>query len=194
MSTLISTDYERLEKTKKTITEQAARVNLFINTVESAIGEKLTDEQKEAAYRKGMHAVKEMLKGRYPYPDADEDFNLRALGINLKDAEECHRMYFGSWAKHKQALNSEGEFEVQDIENHPEVQYCYKYTQNKKQEEALKKAKKLSDLLNDLDNDGLLNPHSKHRISDVTSGLVKIEMKQGERKFRPHRDGIAILK
>src|SRR3546814_7996271 len=127
----------------------ADKVNAFIDNASHVLGRTFTDEEKHELFEKGFDFIMAELRDRFPHPGADDEINLRLIGV---DVSEIRRMSLArsAWAKYPQELDVDGQFQVVDIMELPEIKAKYTYTQNKEQARYYKIATDLADMLNNL--------------------------------------------
>lgn len=81
-----------LNNVKQRISDAEKELNKFVSFAVSVIGEMPEDKIKELPTN-AVAVIQEELKGKYPFPNADDKFNLNALGIN---PEPVYAMFMNS--------------------------------------------------------------------------------------------------
>lgn len=123
-------------------------LNKLIDEAESVLSRELTKDEKYSLYQLDSGFVFDEIKSKYPMPKADESFNLRALGIDLKPYREALNAAKVCNVSSYEFLLTGKRFD-EDKEYIKELEKTFDiYTQNEKQNEALALSKQMIELLN----------------------------------------------
>ena len=147
---LIRTDEFSIENTKKAILKKLELLNEFVTITENTLKLKLTDEQKTKLKEKGMLFVMDIVKPKFQFPDADTDFNLKALGIDLKPIQDFWDTNNKLFASLTNLEFNNGRFVINNIDELQSIKKHYYYATNERQIQAFKNANKVCKTLNDL--------------------------------------------
>lgn len=167
--TLVRVDKTAINHTKEAIKNRVDLLNKFIDLSETTVKTKFTDKEKTSLKDEGINFVKQWLKPKFKFSDADEAFNLQALGIDLKEIQN----YWNKNRKRWIGLNVEmhnGKFAINNLDDLPEVKRHYYYAKNERQEKALKEAMEVCNALNELLDKGLITGIPK----DLCNGFKNI--------------------
>lgn len=161
---LIRVDKVAIKNTKERIITSLELLNQFVELTEDTIKTTFSDKEKIALKEGKIDFIKSYLKPKFMFPDASEEFNLNALGIDLKPIQDFLKTY----KSRLDFLNPElknGRFVIDDIDNLPEVKKYYYYATNDSQLKAYEEAKEVCKHLN-----ALLDSNA---ITHSQSSLVK---------------------
>lgn len=144
--------------------KEVARVNQVIKNAlelaskaveisEDILKEKLTGVQKLEVIKDGRNFVQNELRKKYQFKNADDDFNLQAMGVN---PEPLYRFLESNSIKWQSV-----DFEVKKdtvvlSEIQPLIERHTYYLENDRQKEALEIAQKLADVLNEANEKGFV--------------------------------------
>ena len=159
---------EGINATIKQMEEGKEALNLFILSTERIMRTKFNNEQKEQLKVNGIGFIKETLKKKYPFKEADEKFNLNAMGMGeIENSYHSYNVNSGKWLSNNFKLNDKGFYEVpeEEIEKANEM-FAY-YTENEKQNKSLLIAEGLVSLFNEAEEFGFLNEYGRKQISNV---------------------------
>jgi hypothetical protein len=134
---------------------------------------KFNNEQKEQLKVNGIEFIKETLKKKYPFKEADEKFNLDAMGMGeIENSYHSYNVNSGKWLYFDFKLNDKGFFEVteDDFEKASEM-FSY-YTENEKQNKSLRIAEGLVSLFDEAEELEILNQYGRQQISNVCDLLT----------------------
>jgi hypothetical protein len=169
---LLYVNQEGIEAQTKQIESGATALNGFILEAESVLKCKFTDKEKQALKSDGIAFIKGLVKAKFPFPDASEDFNLNSLGLtNVKNLYSNYERNSGSWIYFDYAL-TKGVFEASRLEKDKTVQSFSYYTQNEKQNRVLELAEKMIVLFDEAEKLGVLNGHGRKHITNVFDVLT----------------------
>jgi len=195
-ATLIRVDKNAIDRTKKAIQEKVELLNKFVEVSEKTLKTSFTDKEKINLKDNGMTFVNEWITPKFKFPDADREFNLQALGIDLTPIVNYWNANKHRW-KSLQMDMDKGKFIIPDIDNLPEVTRHYYYAKNEAQEKAFQDATEICKALNKFQDKGFIK-HNKWQVLADTFEFVRFGTESGEnilnaeRKFYPKE--WAILK
>jgi len=195
-ATLIRVDKKGIERTKKGLQSRADELNKFVQLAETTLKTKFNINEKNSLKASGMTFVNEWIKPKFKFPDADREFNLQALGLNLTPLQKHYNQKAHLWNGLKVEVKNDV-FVIPDIDNLPEVKRHFYYAKKDKQIEALEQAKEICKQLNKFQDKGFIL-HNKW--SDISGAFefVRYGSESGEiihnekRMFYPNEH--AILK
>lgn len=165
-------DVKSIEATIIKIKKGRDELNRFVEKVEQELKEPLSNKEKVDLKELGTDFLARKLRSKFIFKDASEEFNLQAIGINLKSLTEYYKLNCGHWKKYSYQIQS-GKFECLNIEDSPEVQKHIHYTQNQKQNDALFMAQKISEIFETVMDKGYLRVRQIENIPSVTD-LVEV--------------------
>jgi len=111
----------------------------------------------------GSEFLTEFFKSKFLIPGATDEFNLKALNVDLPELLTHNKK--GQWSPYNLKLNKQGLFE---LDGDPEqLQNCHTYVESEKQAEALKLAEDISELLNKACDMGYLKGESIYLVKDM---------------------------
>lgn len=195
-ATLVRVDKNAIDRTKKAIQEKVELLNKFVEVSEKTLKTSFTDKEKINLKDNGMTFVNEWITPKFKFPDADREFNLQALGIDLTPIVNYWNANQHRW-KSLQMDMDKGKFIIPDIDNLPEVTRHYYYAKNEAQEKAFQDATEICKALNKFQDKGFIK-HNKWQVLADTFEFVRFGTESGEnilnaeRKFYPKE--WAILK
>lgn len=164
---------EGINATIKQMEEGKEALNLFILSTERIMRMKFNNEQKEQLKVNGIEFIKETLKKKFPFKEADEKFNLEAMGMGeIENSYHSYNMNSGKWLYFNFKLNDKGFFEVEENEVKNTTESFSFYTENEKQNECLRIAEGLVSLFNEAEELGILNQYGRQQISNVCDLLT----------------------
>lgn len=187
--TLIRVDKNGIQRTKEGLQARADLLNKFVEVSERTLKTTFTDKEKIDLKDNGMAFVIEWLTPKFKFPDADRQFNLQALGIDLTPIEKYWNANRNRWTAINVELDN-GKFFVPDIDNLPEIKKHFYYAKNERQEKAFKDALEICKALNKFLNKDFLVHNKWYDVADgfefVRYGTESGEnIHDGERKFYP---------
>ena len=195
-ATLVRVDRNGIDRTKKAIQEKVELLNKFVEVSERTLKTSLTDKEKINLKDNGMSFVNEWITPKFKFPDADREFNLQALGIDLTPINNFWNANRNRWKSIQMDVNK-GKFVITDIDSLPEVTRHYYYAKNEAQEKAFQEATEICKALNKFQGKGFIK-HNKWQDLAGTFEFVRFGTESGEnilnaeRKFYPKE--WAILK
>lgn len=190
MSILLKVDENGIALAVQRIKVSADKVNTFITKAGVVLGRELSADEKKVIFNEGINFVMGELRKRFPHKDADDDINLRLIGVDVSELQILN-INLTSWSQYPQELDENGLFQVVDIMELPEIKSKYTYTTNKEQERVYKLASDFAKMLNKLSKEGFLKNHALHTLNDIAP-LVEISNADGVREFRPNVRRISL--
>lgn len=159
---------EGINATIKQMEEGKEALNLFILSTERVMRMKFNNEQKEQLKVNGVEFIKETLKKKYPFKEANEKFNLDAMGMGeIENSYHSYNVNSGKWLYFNFKLNDKGFFEVPEEELEKVNEMFSYYTENEKQNKSLRIAEGLVSLFDEAEELGFLNEQGRKQISSV---------------------------
>lgn len=159
---------EGINATIKQMEEGKEALNLFILSTERIMRTKFNNEQKEQLKVNGIGFIKETLKKKYPFKEADEKFNLNAMGMGeIENSYHSYNVNSGKWLSNNFKLNDKGFYEVPKVEIEKVNEMFSYYTENEKQNKSLLIAEGLVSLFDEAEELGFLNQYGRQQISGV---------------------------
>ena len=134
-------------------------LNKLIAESEIVLNRKLTTAEKNKMKNKGAEFVEVEVKKQFQFKNADENFNLEALGINIEPFRKASSFYL---VEGYDADLVEGKFIPSEKQLNILTESSTIYTSNEKQKHALKIANTLIELIKDAEDLGL--PINKHSV------------------------------
>ncbi len=195
-TTLIKEDKKGIERTKKGLQSRADELNKFVEMAESTLKTKFKTNEKNSLKASGLSFVNEWIEPKFKFPDADREFNLQALGLNLTQLQKYWNQKAHLWNGLKVEVKNDV-FVIPDIDSLPEVTRHYYYAKNEAQEKAFQEATEICKALNKFQSKGFVK-HNKWQDLADTFEFVRFGTESGEnilnaeRKFHPKE--WAILK
>lgn len=143
---------------------EVARVNQVIKNAlelvcqaieisEDILQEKLTGVQKLEVIKDGRNFVQNELRKKYQFKNADDDFNLQAMGVN---PEPLYRFLESNSIKWQSVDFEVKKDKVVLSEIQPLIERHTYYLETERQKEALEIAQKLADILNEANEKGFV--------------------------------------
>lgn len=159
-------DEERIKRMQAQVPEAAAKLNDFIEEVESEFSRTLSDQEKVKVKDEGIDFIIHDLKQEFPFPKASDSFNYEAMGINLDSLLKKHKLNRSSW---KVKLRyEEGHFTApRELIDELSTQH-HRYTKNQRQNDALRYAGELYDLIERMQDAGFATTTQIGKIREVT--------------------------
>lgn len=124
-----------------------------IEISEDILQEKLTGVQKLEVIKDGRNFVQNELRKKYQFKNADDDFNLRAMGVN---PEPLYRFLKTNAIKWQSVHFEADKDEIKLSEVQPLIEKHTYYLETERQKEALEIAQKLADVLNEANEKGFV--------------------------------------
>lgn len=128
-------------------------VSQAIEISEDILKEKLTGVQKLEVIKDGRSFVQNELRKKYQFKNADDDFNLQAMGVN---PEPLYRFLKTNAIKWQGVHFEADKDEIKLSEVQPLIERHTYYLETERQKEALEIAQKLADVLNEANEKGFV--------------------------------------
>lgn len=128
-------------------------VSQAIEISEDILQEKLTGVQKLEVIKDGRNFVQNELRKKYQFKNADDDFNLQAMGVN---PEPLYRFLKTNAIKWQSVHFEADKDEIKLSEVQPLIERHTYYLETERQKEALEIAQKLADVLNEANEKGFV--------------------------------------
>jgi hypothetical protein len=183
--TLIRVDKNAIERTKQYLRTRTELLNKFVEVSENTLKANFDDKEKINLKDNGLDFVNEWIKPKFKFPDADDTFNLQALGIDLAPIRSFWDANQKQWKSLPVEINN-GKFIIQNMDALPEVTKHYYYAKNERQEKAFKKATEICKALNRLLDKGLII-HGKERDISFGFEFVRFGTETNESDYRLKR-------
>src|SRR5690554_5674075 len=81
---LVRIDKVSIENTKNALQTKTDSLNKFIQLSETTLKATFTDKEKINLKDNGLTFIDEWIKPKFKFPEADYEFNLKALGLNIE--------------------------------------------------------------------------------------------------------------
>lgn len=181
-------DQERINSETNQTESGATALNAFINEAETVLSCKFTDTEKQALKSDGIAFIKNFVKAKFEFPNANETFNLEALGlIKVKDLYSNYERVSVTWLYFDYSL-TKGVFEVSKKQREQTIQSFSNYTQTEKQNQVLELAEKMIVLFDEAEKLGVLNGNGRQQIRYVFDVLtVDVHPEIGEYRIMTHK-------
>ena len=147
-ATLIRIDEISIEQTKKGLNNSKNILNKFIELTETTLKTTLTDKEKVNLKDNGLTFVNEWLKPKFQFPDADDVFNMNALGISTEPITNYWNANAKYWVN-SQIEIVKGKFCIPNMDKLDFTKH-YHYAKNERQEKMFKEATEICKALNRL--------------------------------------------
>lgn len=151
---LLTTDKFKIGLINREITKAVEQLNQLIAISEKVCKITFDKEQRDAIRDKGLNFIREYFRPKWQFPDADEELNLRAIGIDLKPLIEFAGKKQPIWRNYPIEQNNKGVFELAGEAE--QIKRCYVYAETERQIQAHKEAVKISTLINNAVDAGLI--------------------------------------
>lgn len=161
-------DDQRIESSISDYQRSLDRVSGMFPKVEKVIKRELTDEEKIALAHDKANLVIEILKPQFPFPNADDEFNLQALGLNiaplLNELMNLPGIFCKCEVENKRLII--GQTTLDEIEA-----VNTQYTENENQNKALALANRLIAGFEEAAAMNLVDAYGINKISQITKLL-----------------------
>ena len=151
------------------------------------MGRKLDDNEQAELLKGGYNQAVEFLKPKFPFPDADVDFNLKALGQDPNPVKEALRSS-SAWFDLNYLELVNGKVIITDKGRELVDESSCRFTQNEKQNEAYKLAVDLCKQINRSCEAGHIGPLDR---PTVERGIRSV--KWNGKEFYPNPSFIQLL-
>lgn len=165
---LIWIDEQRIADSIKDYQSPVDAWNNFLPTVESKINRKLTENEKLTIMREQSNGILSILRPTFPFPNADDEFNLNALGLRISDLLYSADRIPGG-IDYVQFVAGKAVVSEDTIDRIKKS--CHYYTSNERQNEALEIGTQLASMFDKAESLGLVDGYSKHQINKIISLL-----------------------
>ena len=159
---------EGINATINRMEEGKDALNLFILSTERVMRTKFDNDEKIELKNNAIEFLKETLKKKYPFKEADEQFNLEAMGMSeIQNSYHSYNVNSYKWLSFNYFLNEKGIFELEENEIKNTIETFSFYTENQNQNESLRIAEGLVSLFDEAEELGFLNEYGRQQISNV---------------------------
>jgi len=179
---LLEKNEERIESGIKAALENAEKLNESLSTAMDFVDGPLTDEEKEELLQGGFKQAMEIMRGKYQFPKADDDFNLKSMGKDPLPTKKALVSSNALFKGYKYQVNN-GNVVLTDEGRNEIVESLTVYTKNQKQNDVYQLAVDICEKINDAYEQGFVNNFDQTPIS---TGLKFVRFGRGERPFEPH--------
>lgn len=146
-------DEREVARVNQVIKKALELASKAIEISEDILQEKLTGVQKLEVIKDGRNFVQNELRKKYQFKNADDDFNLRAMGVN---PEPLYRFLKTNAIKWQSVHFETDKDEIKLSEVQPLIERHTYYLETERQREALEIAQKLADVLNEANEKGFV--------------------------------------
>jgi hypothetical protein len=172
---LLYVDRAALMEQKQKMEAAAILLNRFkdaaLKELSKLDGYQLDKEQLENLMKKSAGHVEDEVRKRFPYPHADEEFNLRAMGINLSEIKKHSTT---SWSGYRFYIDPENDNPYSPADEQPALAACYHYADTEIKQKALEIAEKTVELFKEADDAGTLLHGYLNGVSNALGGIVSV--------------------
>lgn len=174
---------ERIEKTISVAKENAKIITDGLNTVCGFIGKPLTDAEKiDLLKKRDFDVVMELVRPQYQFPNADDTFNLNAMGKDMDRAESAYKKSAQLFIGHDYSIENGtatlSEDAVKGIERSLMV-----FTESPEENNLLERSQKMCDLLNASFADKLIDATDQ---TPIQMGIKYVKYQGGNIPFTPN--------
>ncbi|MFL9845130.1 hypothetical protein [Flavobacterium rhizosphaerae] len=181
-------DDARINAVKEDYERVIDKYNSFFLIVEKALNITLSDVQKISISQSRDKAIIDILKPDFPFPKADDAFNLQAMGLNinslLSEARTLHLLF----SKHEL---KNGNLVLTDDFINEITENATIYTANEKQNKALELAKNFEALFDEAEELGVVSSYNKSGINNI---IKILDFPLGSSKITLSRYGITDIR
>ena len=163
MKTLLTKNERAIADILKQAETGSQKLNNFIQRAEKVCKVNFTDQQRELLRTEGAKFLMEWIRPQYKFPEADDKFNQKALGIDVNGLIAEHAKESKYWISYNYKKDKTGNY-VLDGEP-TQTQRFYRYIESEKQNKAFKMASQLSDLLNEASELGFIKNHEMQKLT-----------------------------
>ncbi|WP_339660010.1 hypothetical protein [Croceibacter atlanticus] len=158
------------------------RLNNLITEVSLVLSRELKKTEKIDISSEGIDFVYKELESKFPFKDAEEDFNYKALGIDVSRVKDAESKYLPFRNKYIFALDN-GTFCIDEFINSKIYDKFNVYTENHKQNEALNICKKLEENFAEATELGIIDTSRMKFVNNITKAF-KVDVDQILKEFR----------
>jgi hypothetical protein len=155
---------------ERAITDYQTSVNNANSKIEKAeefLKRKLTDDEKQTFMKIGFAFVMSELRKDFQFPNATDDFNLQAAGIDVSGIRQDLQAM--PHLTHFDTEIVDGLFVVSQKAKDNALEAATVYTENEKQNKVFEIAKRLEAAFNELEDLELMDKYGRSNIRNITS-------------------------
>lgn len=146
-----------LTQVRQQISNAEKALNSFVSFAVSVIGEMPEEKIKELP-RNAVAIIQEELKGKYPFPNADDKFNLNAMGINPEPVYAMHQKSSAMWQPFKFVyMNKQFVAHTEQMQ----LDNCYVYADTPEKKKFFEMVNRTMDTYNEMKDAKLLRNFGK---------------------------------
>lgn len=161
---LLYKDESRIEGSLKNANQNAEKLNEALEVSTEFIGGDFTDEDKENILLGGFNKAMELIREKYQFPNADDDFNLKSMGkdpepvkLALRSSNSLYRGFEYGILNGKVVLTGNGKKTIEEG--------ACTYTKNDAQNSAFDLAKRVCKNLNEAMSYGFIDSSDQTPIA-----------------------------
>ena len=123
-------DQSEINIVKRGLEKALEKVNVLNDMIKKELGE-LSPEKMQEIPKNGIRILWQEVRSRYQFPDASDDFNLKALGINFYplieffDKNYLSWQNFGSNFNHAEFIYKNGKYHLADVQPSIDKHYYF---------------------------------------------------------------------
>lgn len=144
-------EYE-LSRVKQQICDAEKALNKFVSFAVLVIGE-LSEKKIKELPSNAVAIIQEELKAKYPFPNADDKFNLNAMGINPEPVYAMHQQLYPMWQPFKFDYRKE---EFVANKEQWQLDNCYIYADTPERKKFFEMVNKTMEVYNEMKDAKLL--------------------------------------
>lgn len=172
---LLTTDETKIAEIRKHAKASATHLNNLIKRCEDVCKTTFNKDQRDQIRDNGIDFIKDYFKPKHQFPNADEAFNLAAIGIDLQPLENYFSSNTPSWRNYPIEQNDKGIFNL--VGEPKQIEACYHYAETPRQIEAFDIATKISVLLNKAVKLDFINKREIHNVSSLGNIITTVSSK-----------------
>lgn len=165
---LLYTDSEALRLATKAAETGAQKLNEFTRKAQSFMQINFTDDQKEEIKTKGQDFIRDFYRAKFPFPDATDEFNYTATGIDPRPLIQDWLASHIHWIGHARNIHPVSDGFKAEV-NEAEFEY---YVETENQLEAWETAISICDTINAAIKSGFIQDIAAARIADHSQFLT----------------------
>ncbi len=161
---LLYKDESRIKEILKQSDDTSEKLNQALDVATNFIGGDLNDEDKENILLGGFDKAMEMIRAKYQFPDADDEFNLKSMGkdaepveLALRSSKSLYRGFEYDTLNGKVILSGNGKKNIEEG--------ACTYTKNEAQNAAFDLAKRICKNLNEAMSYGFIDSSDQTPIA-----------------------------
>jgi hypothetical protein len=159
-------DTQMMEYKERMYNLHLERLNKLVIESEKVLKRTLKDQEKQKLKKDGADFVFFEIKDKFQFPNADDSFNFKSLGINIEPFKEATNLYKGH---NFEADLLEGKFIPSKKQINKIKEDCAVYTVNEKQKHALEISNKIIAIVRDAENNHI--PINKLNAKNLFKGV-----------------------